>query len=147
METEKTRKWTKSQAELAEQASRYMLEHMDKKITISEISEKMHVSQTQLKNSFRNYYGNSFYKYIRARKMEQAALLLEEKQFTVMEIAGMFGYENCSKFAAAFRGEYGVSPSNYRKQHRVRNFPEKVQKTEWSFPGQLPKTAQEQHLA
>ena len=74
METEKTRKWTKSQAELAEQASRYMLEHMDKKITISEISEKMHVSQTQLKNSFRNYYGNSFYKYIRARKMEQAAL-------------------------------------------------------------------------
>ena len=51
-----------------------MLEHMDKKITISEISEKMHVSQTQLKNSFRNYYGNSFYKYIRARKMEQAAL-------------------------------------------------------------------------
>ena len=136
METERTRKYTKSQAELAEQASRYMLAHMDKKITISEISEKMHVSQTQLKNSFRKNYGNSFYKYIRARKMEQAALLLEEKQFTVMEIAGMFGYENCSKFAAAFRGEYGVSPSSYRKQHRVR-----------SFHGQLPKTAQEQHLA
>ena len=136
METEKTRKWTKSQAELAEQASRYMLEHMDKKITISEISEKMHVSQTQLKNSFRNYYGNSFYKYIRSRKMKLAADQLAEGQFSVMEIAGMFGYENCSKFAAAFRGEYGVSPSSYRKQHRVR-----------SFPGQLPKTAQEQHLA
>lgn len=136
METERTRKYTKSQAELAEQASRYMLEHMDKKITISEISEKMHVSQTQLKNSFRNYYGNSFYKYIRSRKMKLAADQLAEGQFSVMEIAGMFGYENCSKFAAAFRGEYGVSPSSYRKQHRVR-----------SFPKQLPKTAQEQHLA
>ena len=90
METENTRKCTKSQAELAKQASSYMLEHMDKKITISEISERMHVSQTQLKNS----------------------------------------YENCSKFAAAFRGEYGVSPSSYRKQRRVRNFPGKLQKAE-----------------
>ena len=136
METEKTRKCTKSQAELAEQASSYMFEHMDKKITINEISEKMHVSQTQLKNSFRNYYGESVYKYIRSRKMQMAADQLAEGQFSVMEIAGMFGYENCSKFAAAFRGEYGVSPSSYRKQHRVR-----------SFPTQLPKTAQVQHLA
>ena len=142
METERTRKYTKSQAELAEQASSYMLEHMDKKITISEISEKMHVSQTQLKNSFRSYYGESVYKHIRSRKMQQAASLLAEGQLSVMEIAGMYGYENCSKFAAAFRGEYGVSPSSYRKQHRVRNFPEKIQKTEWSFNGQLPKTAQ-----
>ena len=136
METENTRKCTKSQAELAKQASSYMLEHMDKKITINEISEKMHVSQTQLKNSFRNYYGESVYKYIRSRKMKLAADQLAEGQFSVMEIAGMFGYENCSKFAAAFRGEYGVSPSRYRKQHRVRN-----------FPAQLPKTAKEQHLA
>ena len=136
METENTRKCTKSQAELAKQASSYMLEHMDKKITINEISEKMHVSQTQLKNSFRNYYGESVYKYIRSRKMKLAADQLAEGQFSVMEIAGMFGYENCSKFAAAFRGEYGVSPSTYRKQNRVR-----------VFPKQLPKTEQAQHLA
>ena len=96
-----------------------MLEHMDMKITISEISERMHVSQTQLKNSFRNYYGESVYKYIRSRKMQQAAVQLEEGKLSVMEIAGMYGYENCSKFAAAFRGEYGVSPSSFRRQHRV----------------------------
>jgi AraC-like DNA-binding protein len=136
METENIRKYTKSQAELAEQASTYMLEHMDKKITIYEISEMLHVSQTQLKNSFRNYYGESVYKYIRSRKMQQAAVQLEEGKFSVMEIAGMYGYENCSKFAAAFRKEYGLSPSSYRKQHRVRN-----------FPAQLPNTSQEQHLA
>ena len=130
METENIRKYTKSQAELAEQASTYMLEHMDKKITISEISEMLHVSQTQLKNSFRNYYGESVYKYIRSRKMQLAAAMLAEGQLSIMEIAGMYGYENCSKFAAAFRGEYGVSPSSYRKQRRVRNFPGQLQKAE-----------------
>jgi AraC-like DNA-binding protein len=118
MEAEKTRNCTESQAELAKQASSYVLERMDKRITIKEIADQMHVSQTRLKNSFRNYYGNSVYKYIRSRKMEQAAALLAEGQLSVMEIAGMFGYENCSKFAAAFRGEYGMSPSDYRRQHR-----------------------------
>ncbi len=118
MEAEKTRNCTESQAELAKQASSYVLERMDKRITIKEIADRMHVSQTQLKNSFRNYYGNSVYKYIRSKKMEQAAALLAEGQLSVMEIAGMFGYENCSKFAAAFRGEYGMSPSDYRRQHR-----------------------------
>jgi AraC-like DNA-binding protein len=118
MEAEKTRNCTESQAELAKQASSYVLERMDKRITIKEIADQMHVSQTQLKNSFRNYYGNSVYKYIRSKKMEQAAALLAEGQLSVMEIAGMFGYENCSKFAAAFRGEYGMSPSDYRRQHR-----------------------------
>ena len=106
METENIRKYTKSQAELAEQASTYMLEHMDKKITIYEISEMLHVSQTQLKNSFRNYYGESVYKYIRSRKMQLAATMLAEGQLSIMEIAGIYGYENCSKFAAAFRNEY-----------------------------------------
>ena len=92
---------------------------MDKRITIVEIAQKMHVSQTQLKNSFRNYYGNSVYKYIRSRKMQLAAVQLAEGHLSVMEIAGMLGYENCSKFAAAFRREFGVSPSGYRKLNGI----------------------------
>ncbi len=120
METEKKRSCSKSQEELAKEAGAYILEHMDKRITIKEVSEMMHVSQTQLKNSFRNYYGNSVYKYIRSKKMRRAADLLAEGRLSVMEIAGMLGYENCSKFAAAFRGEYGISPSGYRRQHRHR---------------------------
>ena len=119
METENTRKCTKTQAELAEQASSYILDHMDKRITIVEIAQRMHVSQTQLKNSFRNYYGNSVYKYICSRKMQLAAVQLAEGNLSVMEIAGMLGYENCSKVAAAFRREFGVSPSGYRKLNGI----------------------------
>ena len=103
MSTDRTQNCTRSQVEIAQNASSYILDRVDKHITIREIADRMHVSQTQLKNSFRNYYGASMYKYIRSRKME---------------IAGMVGYENCSKFAAAFRGEFGVSPSSYRRQHR-----------------------------
>ena len=118
MNTETTSKCTRSQSELAQQASSYILAHMDKRITIREVAGRMHVSQTQLKNSFRNYYGNSIYQYIRSRKMQSAAEKLAEGEFSVTEIAGMYGYENCSKFAAAFRGEFGVSPSSYKRQQQ-----------------------------
>ena len=108
MSTDRTQNCTRSQVEIAQNASSYILDRVDKHI----------VSQTQLKNSFRNYYGASMYKYIRSRKMEMAAEKLAQEELSVMEIAGMVGYENCSKFAAAFRGEFGVSPSSYRRQHR-----------------------------
>lgn len=124
MNLDHTQNLTKSQSELAEQASSYFLTHLDKRITIREMSERMHVSQTQFKNSFRNYYGQSVYKYIRSAKMKMAAQKLAEEELSVMEIAGMFGYENCSKFAAAFRGEFGVSPSSYRKRNRQAGAPE-----------------------
>ena len=112
---------SKSQMDLAKQANKYLLEHMDRHITIRELSGRLHVSQTQLKNSFRSYFGNSMYKYVRARKMEKAAGELAGGELSVMEIAGMCGYENCSKFAAAFKGEYGLSPSDYRRQNKARN--------------------------
>ena len=120
METENIRKYTKSQAELAEQASTYMLEHMDKKITISEISEMLHVSQTQLKNSFRNYYGESVYKYIRSRKMQLAAAMLAEGQLSIA-VSLPPHFEMSTGFlqaATASSAEYVISLRNYQIHHR-----------------------------
>ena len=110
---------SRSQMDLAKQANKYLLEHMDRHVTIRELSSRLHVSQTQLKNSFRSYFGNSVYKYARSRKLEKAADELAGGELSIMEIAGMCGYENCSKFAAAFKGEYGVSPSDYRRQNKA----------------------------
>ena len=79
MSTDRTQNCTRSQVEIAQNASSYILDRVDKHITIREIADRMHVSQTQLKNSFRNYYGASMYKYIRSRKMEMAAEKLAQR--------------------------------------------------------------------
>ena len=73
MSTDKRTNCTHTQKLIAKQAGEYILMHMDKRITINEMAGLMHVSETQLKNSFRNYYGNSVYRYIRSKKMESAA--------------------------------------------------------------------------
>ena len=51
---------------------------------------------------------------IRGQKMQAAAKMLLESDMTILEIAGCFGYDNASKFAAAFRAVLGVTPSRYR---------------------------------
>lgn len=49
--------------------------------------------------------------------MQAAALLLINTELSVSEIAGRYGYDNPSKFSAAFRKIMGKSPLKYRKLH------------------------------
>ena len=52
-------------------------------------------------------------------KMESAAYMLEYTDKTILEVAMEYGYDNGSKFAAAFRSVKGVNPAQYRNEvHR-----------------------------
>ncbi len=49
--------------------------------------------------------------------MKQAAVLLRQTKSTIAEIANQVGYENQSKFGAAFRDILKITPAEYRKQN------------------------------
>lgn len=110
-----TRTFTKTQVALAKEVSRYMLEHMNDRITLDQLSERFHVSGTHIKNTFKGVYGVSLGAYIRTQKMESAAYMLEYTDKSILEIAGEHGYDNGSKFAGAFRDVKGMAPNEYRK--------------------------------
>lgn len=108
------RSYTKTQVDLAKEVSQYLLLNMDAKITLEQISEHFHVSGSHIKNTFKGVYGVSLGAYIRTRKMESAAYMLEYTDKSILEIAGEHGYDNSSKFASAFRSVKGVAPNEYR---------------------------------
>lgn len=107
------------QVELAKRVCQHLSMHMHTHITIDALARQFHISQTQIKQSFKAVYGVSVYSFIRAQKMQAAALLLRHTDETVLEIAGRFGYENGSKFAAAFRDEIGMTPAQFRAADRM----------------------------
>lgn len=111
---ERRQTYSKTQVELAKAACRFLSEHMEKKVTITELAERFRVSETQIKNSFKGVYGVSVYAYIRTQKMQAAALTLRKSNFTILEVAGKYGYDNGSKFAKAFRDVMGFAPNEYR---------------------------------
>ncbi len=108
------RKLSTSQVELAKSVGAYLSANMDRRITLTELSNTFHISQTALKTCFRGVYGESVYSYIRAQKMQCAAEDLRQSEMSIMEIAGRYGYDNGSKFAKAFRDTVGMSPTEYR---------------------------------
>ena len=82
--------------------------------TIPELAKMIALNEHKLKTGFREMYGKSIYEYIRGLRMENASHLLENMDLSISEIAGMVGYVNTSHFAAAFRSEYGLNPSDFR---------------------------------
>ena len=108
-----------SHAELAAAVRGSLAEHPERRVTLAELEKVFHVSGTTIKSTYREAFGASLYADTKRRKMLAAAEVLRGTNRTVLEIAGSLGYDNASKFAAAFRSIYGMSPTEYRAEIRV----------------------------
>lgn len=109
---------SRAQVILAKQICEYVNTHMEVRFTIQQLAEKFHISPSWLKRCFYSVYGESVQTYIREYKIHWAARELKYTDKTISEIANDMGYGNNSKFSEAFRAIFGVSPREYRKEHK-----------------------------
>ncbi len=93
--------------------------HFKEEITVSELAVKFNISETNLCGCFKSLFGQPVGAYIRAERINYAAELLSGRtEMSVGDIASLVGYDNQSKFAAAFKAIKGYSPLAYRKRMR-----------------------------
>jgi AraC-like DNA-binding protein len=97
--------------ERLERVRRSLIEHLDAPPTLARLARQAGFNETKLKGKFRALFGTSVFAYLRQVRMEEARRLLSTRQLNVTEVAQRVGYSNPSKFAAAFRRHYGMSPS------------------------------------
>lgn len=107
----------RTQVEIVKAVSEYITQNLNEKISLKQLTLKFGISDTYLQNAFRSVYGMPVISFMRAQKMQSAAQILIHTTRTVDEIAEEFGYENESKFSAAFKKIMGDSPGVYRKEH------------------------------
>lgn len=93
----------------------YIENHLDEKLTISQLCRQFNLSPTALKNKFREFYGQPIHNWIQYRRIHRAAELLQSTNMTVLQVAQSIGYESVSQFNVIFRRTYGTSPSLYKK--------------------------------
>ena len=94
---------------------RYMEAHLDESLTIPALSRRACLSATTFKEAFRQLYGLPVHTWLRQRRMERAAELLNTSGLNLEGVAKAVGYSSVSQFAAAFRQQYGATPGQYRK--------------------------------
>lgn len=102
------------------QAILYIQENYAKDLNMAVISNEISMNYSLFSYQFKEYTGTNFVNYLKGIRMEAAKKLLVETDLMIMEISQKVGYDNEKHFMKTFKGYYGVSPSEYRKNAQLR---------------------------
>lgn len=87
--------------------------------TLTSLSERFGLSKTYIARLFRRYLNTTATNYINLLRLRHAAELLRLSQMNVSQIAVGVGFCNVYYFSRLFSRTYGISPSEYRRQHSL----------------------------
>jgi AraC-like DNA-binding protein len=106
----------KTRVDTIKAIERFMTARPENHYTLEELSTRFKISISSMKHCFKGVYGSSIYAYMKSWRMNAAAVMLRQKNESVINIAADLGYDNASKFASAFKDVIGRTPSEYRKE-------------------------------
>ncbi len=87
--------------------------------TVKQLAEEVFfMNPAYLSHLFAEKTGESWSSYVKKIRMEKAAKLMEEKDFSITEIASMTGYNDVSLFIRNFKQATGMTPKRYRDELR-----------------------------
>ncbi|MEK5494579.1 AraC family transcriptional regulator [Paenibacillus sp. FSL R7-0297] len=102
-----------------QQARQWMVEHACTPVTMQELAVTLNITPVQLTRRFRAAYGVTPSEFVTGLRLRRACQLLEDSAQPIERIAQQCGYENGFYLSRVFTAKLGVTPSKYRKLHRV----------------------------
>ena len=100
---------------ILEKIDRYVREHLNQAVTISDIARELGYSISHLRAVFRDRLGVSLGRYMRESRLAEAAQLLQASELNISAIGERCGFESLYAFSRAFRKAYGIPPRAYRQ--------------------------------
>lgn len=97
----------------------YIGTHYYESPTLSQIAEKVNLSEGYLSRLFHKQLGISYSEYIGNVKIEHAQTLLLKTNKSVMDIAIEIGYCNGDYLSAKFKKNTGMTPTEFRKRYKI----------------------------
>ncbi|OZI05834.1 AraC family transcriptional regulator [Siphonobacter sp. BAB-5385] len=80
---------------------------------IRDLAQGAAMSETKLKQLFKQTFGTTIYNYYQQARMEEAAFLLKQGRHSVGEVGYRLGFSNLSHFSRLFEKHYGLNPKRY----------------------------------
>ena len=85
----------------------------DSELDIEKFAVKVGVSRMQLYRKLHALTNMTVKEFIRHIRLKRATQLLEQQKLNISEIAYAVGFKDLSHFRKCFKGEYGMSASEY----------------------------------
>ncbi|PDH90452.1 AraC family transcriptional regulator [Oenococcus oeni] len=99
----------------------YLDNNLDRKISLTFLSNNLHISESKLEYLFKDTYGITIHDYFLIQKIDYACQMLKNTNNKITDIANEVGYENASKFSAVFKNRKLLTPREYRYLNKIIN--------------------------
>lgn len=99
-------------------ALRLIHERPERPWTLDDLGQRVGLGRSAFSARFTKLVGQSMYRYLIARRMSEAAFLLETSDEGIARIATGVGYETTAAFSKLFHRHHGLSPGRYRATRR-----------------------------
>ncbi|MEF3307102.1 AraC family transcriptional regulator [Paenibacillus sp. GYB003] len=100
-------------------ATKLIEEHAFERFSLNAIAVSLGVSRMQLCQKFQAELGTTPIKYATALRLEKAKKLLAETNLTLDQISECCGYQNGFYLSRVFKNNCGMTPKQYRLEHRL----------------------------
>ncbi len=100
---------------IVRQACNYVIDNIDKKISLTEIGEVLGISKNYFCSLFKQETGENFLNYVTKIKMQRAKYLLKEKNMRIYEVGNLLGYVDTTYFTQLFKRYCDMTPQEYKK--------------------------------
>jgi AraC family transcriptional regulator len=98
-----------------EDVKRYIRDHIHESLDRERLAAVAGFSIPHFHRVFTSQVGESAASYIRRLRMERAGRKLRMGAVDITEVALAAGYVSHAAFSKAFKGQYGISPSEFRQ--------------------------------
>ena len=96
----------------------YIHQNLEDDLSLERIAANFYVSKYHIAHIFKDNMGISLHQYILKKRLHASrqAILSGEP---ISRIFPQYGFKDYTSFFRAFKKEYGISPKEYREQHRL----------------------------
>lgn len=103
-----------SEKSFASRLMNYMWENIDGDLSLSTLSDKLHLNPSYLSRRFKTLTGKNLTEAILELRVKKACELLKNTSLRISEIAPMVGYETAANFSKVFKKMMNMTPRDYR---------------------------------
>ena len=94
-------------------------ENLGEELHLADLAKSFGMSRYYLCHLFKQECGISLLEYRNSLRLTEAKIQLIRTEDPIGDIAGNFGFQSASYFSKVFLASEGVSPSEYRKLHKI----------------------------
>jgi AraC-like DNA-binding protein len=111
--------WSQDVSPFIQKAAKLIQSQAFERFSLTAIAASLGTNRMMLSSKFQAELGMTPIKYLTSLRLEKAKQLLIETNLTLDQISECCGYQNGFYLSRVFKNNCGVTPNQYRKEHRL----------------------------